>query len=146
MADATEVPAGVLEQLRAICLSLPATAEESAWAGIRWVVAGKTFAHVVVVADGWPPAYARAAGTDGPAAVLTFRLAGTERDVLRAAGPPWFGPPWHPDAVGLVLGPAAREGADAAEGVGWDEVAELLTDSHRLRAPRSLGLRGPDLA
>jgi len=134
VADRTEIPAGVLQRLRAACLALPETAEEEAWTGTRWVVARKTFAHVVVIADGWPPVYARAAGTDGPATVLTFRLAGPERDALRAAGSPWFAPPWHPDAVGLVLG----------EDVDWDEVAELVADSHRLMAPRRLGLRNPD--
>lgn len=133
--DPDEVPARVLAELRARCLALPGVKEETAWVGTRWVVAGRTFAHVLVVADGWPPAYARASGTDGPATVLTFRLTGPDRDALRAAGPPWFGPPWHPDAVGLVLG----------DEVDWDEVGELVADSHRLLAPRRLRLDGPDL-
>ena len=133
--DPGEVPARVLAELRARCLALPGAKEEAAWVGTRWVVGRRTFAHVLVVANGWPPAYARASGTDGPATVLTFRLTGPERDALRAAGPPWFGPPWHPDAVGLVVG----------DEVDWDEIGELVVDSHRLLAPRRLRLDGPDL-
>jgi len=134
MADQTEVPAPVLDRLRAICLALPEAVEQAAWVGTRWRVGTRTFASVLVVADGWPPVYARAAGTPGPATVITFRATGPERDALRAAPPPWFAPPWHRDAVGLVLGDA----------VDWDEVGELLTDSHRLLAPRRLRLGGPD--
>jgi hypothetical protein len=84
-----------------------------------------------VVADGWPPAYARAAGTDGPCTVLTFRSSGAELDVLGATGHPFFRPPWGPDVVGMVLE------ADPD----WTEVAELLTDSFRVLAPRRLAAR-----
>jgi hypothetical protein len=38
------------------------------------------------------------------------------------SGPPFFGPPWGQDVVGMVLG------AD----VDWTEVAELLTESFRV--------------
>jgi hypothetical protein len=123
-----EVPPAILAELRAVCLGLPEAYEEEAWAGTRWMVARKNFAHVLVIADGWPPVYARAAGTDGPAAVLTFRSTGPELDVLAHAGPPFFSPVWHPEVIGLVLG------ADAD----WDEITELLTDSYCHLAPRRL--------
>ena len=128
LAEHTEIPSEIVAAVRAPCLALPEAHEEAAWAGTRWRVRSKTFAHVVMIDRGWPPAYARAADTDGPAAVLTFRSAGDELAVLGAAGPPFFKPVWFPDIVGLVLD----------ERTDWDEVAELVTDSWRVLAPRSL--------
>ena len=62
----------VLVRIRLVCLDLPEVTEEIAWTGVRWCVGKKNFAHVLNIADGWPPAYAKAAGTAGPACVLTF--------------------------------------------------------------------------
>jgi hypothetical protein len=123
-----DVAAEVLAQLRTICSQFPEVVEEEAWVGIRWRVRTRTFAHVLGVDEGWPPAYARAAATDGPALVLTFRSTDPELEVLRAAGPPFFAPPWRADEVGLLLG-------DDAD---WGEIAELLTESYCAQAPRSL--------
>ena len=131
MPDRIEVAPVVVDRLRAICLGLPDAHEQDAWVGTRWRVRTKTFAHVLVVAAGWPPAYARAASTDGPATLLTFRARGLELEALGAVGPPFFRPVWHPEAVGLVLG-------DDAD---WDEVAELLTESYCVLAPPSLVAR-----
>ena len=132
-----DVPDEHLSRLRTICLDLPDVVEESAWAGIRWVVRTKNFAHVVAIDDGWPPAYARAAGTDGPAVVLTFRSEGIELDALREAGPPYFKPVWFESIAGLILD------GDAGA-VDWDEVAGLVTDSYCLLAPRVLSDRVRD--
>jgi hypothetical protein len=130
--DVREVPADVLDALRAVCLPLPEVVEEEAWAGVRWTVRKRNFAHVVRIADGWPPAYARAAGTEGPCCVLTFRSTGAELEALGAAGPPFFRPlwgtRWTPSVAGVVLG----AGADP------QEIAELVTESYRLLAPARL--------
>ena len=131
MPDRAEVDPDVVARLRTICLGLPDANEEEAWVGTRWRVRGKTFAHVLAVADGWPPAYARAASTDGPALVLTFRSRGPELDALGEVGQPFFRPVWHPEAVGMTLG----------DDVDWDEVAELLTESYCTLAPPSLVAR-----
>lgn len=128
MPDRAEVAPEIVAGLRSICLGLPDVREEEAWVGTRWRVRTKTFAHVLTIADGWPPAYARAASTDGPATVLTFRSRGSELEALGAVGPPFFRPVWHPEAVGLVLG----------DDVDWDEIAELLTESYCTLAPPSL--------
>jgi hypothetical protein len=117
-----------IARLRTICLDLPEAYEEQAWVGTRWVIRRHTFAHVLAVDDGWPPAYARAAGSAGPLTVLTFVSAGAELEVLRGAGPPFFRPPWRRNLVGLVIGSA----------VDWDEVAELMTESYCVLAPRKL--------
>ncbi|MGM1058696.1 MmcQ/YjbR family DNA-binding protein [Saccharothrix sp. Mg75] len=118
----------VLDRVRAVCLALPEVVEERAWRGTRWRVRGRTFAHVLEVEDGDPPSYARAAGTDGPVSVLTFRAEGAELDALSHAGPPFFKPEWSATTVGVVLG----------DGVDWEEVAELLTESYCASAPRKL--------
>lgn len=128
MADAGASPAGIVAELRRVCLGLPEAYEEAAWVGTRWRVRGRTFAHVLSIDSGWPPAYARAAATEGPAVVVTFRAAGAELDALRNVGDPYFAPPWRADEVGLVL----RAGVD------WEEVAELVVESYCAQAPRRL--------
>jgi hypothetical protein len=128
-----DVPIDLVDRLRGICLALPDAYEEQAWTGVRWMVRKRTFAHIVRIASGWPPAYARAAGTDGPVSVLTFRSAGPELAALTHAGHPFFRPPWAPDVVGMLL--------DIDGHVDWTEIAELLTDSYCVLAPRSLVAR-----
>jgi hypothetical protein len=117
-----------LAAVRTIVAALPEAYEEPAWAGIRWRVRGRTFAHLLEIVGGRPQGHARAAGTSGPCWVLSFRSSGLELESLRRAGPPFFAPVWRGDEVGLVL--------DAR--VDWAEVAELLTDSYCLRAPQRL--------
>jgi hypothetical protein len=127
VADA-EVAEEVVVALRAICTALPDAYEEPAWVGTRWRVRGRTFAHVVAIADGRPPAFARAVGEDGPLTVVTFRSSGAELDALGASGRPYFVPPWWHGVVGMVLDGATD----------WDEVGELLTESYCLLAPKKL--------
>ena len=120
--------AEVVARVGAICLALPDVIEEDAWVGTRWRIRTKTFAHVVPIEDGRPGAYAAAAATTGPATVLTFRAAGDELEVLTAIGPPFFKPVWFRDIVGLVI----------TDDVDWEEVAELVTESYCLLAPKRL--------
>jgi len=111
-----------------LCSRLPEAYEEQAWVGTRWRVRGRTFAHVLVVDAGWPPAYSRAAGTKGPVTLMMFRSSGPELEVLRGAGHPFLAPVWRDDEVGMAL-----DGE-----VDWDEVTELVTDSYCLQAPKAL--------
>jgi hypothetical protein len=124
----------ILAKLRSICLALPETYEEAAWVGTRWMIRKRNFAHVVEIAEGWPPAYARAAGTDGPSTVLTFRAAGMLYDTLRTTGAPYFQPAWGTrwgtKVIGMRLG----------KRVAWEEVRVLLTESYRLLAPKKLAI------
>lgn len=73
-------------------------------------------------------AYARAAATNEPACVLTFRSPGDEIDGLVSSGHPFFKPGWGADVVAMVL--------DAD--VDWIEVGELLTESYCVLAPKRL--------
>ena len=98
-----DVPATVVAMLRSACRALPEAYEEDAWVGVRWRIRTRTFAHVLTIADGRPPAYARAAGTDGPAVVLMFRAGGDELTALRSGTAPFFAPPWRPDEVGMFV-------------------------------------------
>jgi hypothetical protein len=125
-----DVSPAVVTRLAAICLALPEAREEDAWTGVRWRVGSKTFAHVVAIDGGWPPAYARAAGTAGPVTVLTFDAAGEDLTALASVGPPFFKPVWRATVVGIIL--------DEAD---WGEVEELITDSYRAVAPRRLADR-----
>ncbi|WP_193614690.1 MmcQ/YjbR family DNA-binding protein [Nocardioides lijunqiniae] len=128
MSEDDEALAAAVRRLGEICLALPEAHEEDAWVGVRWRVRRRTFAHVCLVRDGRPEGYARAAGTDGPALVLVFRAESDEAATLGHLGPPYFRPDWWPTAAGLLIDGDTD----------WDEVAELLTDSYCVQAPRRL--------
>ena len=60
--------------------------------------------------------------------MLTFRASADELHALTHAGPDFVAPPWAPNIVGMLLG----------DSVDWDEVAELLTESYVILAPKKL--------
>lgn len=123
-----DVPPEFLDRLRPVCLGLPETYEEPAWVGTRWRVRTRTFAHVLVVDPDHQAAHARAAATDEPLCVLTFRSPGAEIDGLVRGGHPFHKPDWAADVVGMVLDGDTD----------WTEVGELLTESYCLLAPKKL--------
>ena len=118
----------VLDRVRSMCDALPETQEQAAWVGVRWRVRHPTFAHLLVVADGKPQGHAKAAGTDGPVTVLTFRAPASEIEAYGTMGAPYFYAGFGRDVVGLVID----------DDTDWDEVEELITDSYRELAPRML--------
>jgi hypothetical protein len=122
------VPHEIVARLRLVCLDLPEAYEEPAWVGTRWMIAKKNFAHVLMIDAGWPPAYAKAAGSNGPLCVLTFRISAAAAGAQRFERPPFFRPGWWVNIVGLVL--------DAH--TDWDEVATLITGSYCVLAPKKL--------
>ena len=122
------VPREIVGRLRVVCLELPEVDEQAAWTGVRWCVRRRNFAHVLMIQDDWPPAYARAANTPGPACVLTFRLPGEQCAAARFRRGPFFRPVWFPDIAGLVID----------ERCDWDEVDTLVRNSYRVLAPRRL--------
>jgi hypothetical protein len=81
------------------------------------MVRKRTFAHVLRVND----------GDDASVVVLSFRSSGEELEVLRRAGHPFFVLGWGRDAMGMVL-----------DDPDWDEVAELVTESFCMLAPKKL--------
>ena len=123
-----EIPSQTINRLRSISLRLPEAREETAWTGVRWRIRMKTFAHVLMIDAGWPPAYARAAGTNGPACVLTFRSRLPAVDDQAFRNDPFFKPVWWPDIAGMFL----RDNTD------WQDVRALIAASYRILAPRKL--------
>ena len=128
MADERAIRRHDLDRLRAVCLDLPESYEESAWTGIRWCIRRRNFVHAVAIDSGWPPAYAEAVGDDGPVTVVTFRTATPDYFANGSSGPAYFWPGWFPNLAGRVL--------DAT--VDWDELGELLVESYCLLAPKKL--------
>ena len=129
MSRAGDAPPEIEDRLRDICLALPEAYQEQAWAGTRWRVRKRTFAHVLTVDREWPAAYAKAAALVGPACVMTFRSPGEEMGALVGSGYPYFRAGWGRDVVGMVLD---------VDQTDWDEVTELLTDSYCVLAPKKL--------
>jgi hypothetical protein len=122
----------IIDTVRRICMSLPEVGEMDSWVHTpRWYIRTESFAHVVDIADGWPAAYAKAAGTDGPVTVLTFLASGDELDALTNAGPLFFRPPWRRGLVGMFVD----------DDTDWDEVRELVTESYCVVAPKKLAVQ-----
>ncbi len=117
MTEYADVPPGLVEALRGICLALPETTEEPAWTGTRWQVRRRTFAHVLALD-----------GPDGPTPLVTFRSSGDELDALLATGHPFFRAGWGTNVLGMVLRPDPD----------LDELRELLTESYCVLAPKKL--------
>lgn len=120
-------PPAILNRLRTICLDLPEAREEAAWAGVRWSIAKKNFAHILMLDGGWPPTYARAATIDS-GCVCTFRLSRQQCAAPRFRRAPFFRPVWFPNIAGVVI--------DAR--TDWDELELLLKGSYRVLAPTKL--------
>jgi hypothetical protein len=126
-----DVPSGILDRLRPVCLGLPETYEEPAWVGMRWRVRKRTFAHVYTVDADDRRLIAGPVPLGRPSCRLTFRSPGDEIEGLVSGGHPFYKPPWAADVVGMLLD----------DSTDWAEVGELLTDSYCLLAPKKLAAR-----
>jgi len=118
----------VVRRIAASASLLPEAYEEDAWTGVRWRIRTHTFAHVMVAQEGYESSYRDITGDPTPRTVLTFHSGGDELLALTHTGLPFYKPPWSGTIVGLVLD----------EETDWDEVAELVTESYRCRAPKFL--------
>jgi hypothetical protein len=114
--DYIEDPPEVVARLREICGALPDAYEEPAWAGFRWRVRKRTFVSV------WTRALDHGAVTR-----LQFRSPDPEFGFLVVAGP-FERAGWGGDVVNMYVD----------DGTDWDEVAELLTESYCVMAPKHL--------
>jgi predicted DNA-binding protein (MmcQ/YjbR family) len=112
------VPASVLSKVRRICLALPETTEVTSPAGVDFRIRRRSFAHLFAIAD-----------RDGRTpTMVSLRADPDEREVLLAIGHPHFEVRSGVDRVGVVIN------ADTD----WAELAELVTESYRLLAPKKL--------
>ena len=126
--DRIEPDPEIVARLGAIALALPEVYEEDAWTGIRWRIRAKTFAHVMVAQAGFESSFRDITGVAAPTTVLTFRAVGEELLALVHTGMPFYKPPWSPTIVGIVID----------DDTDWGEVADLVTESYRICAPRKL--------
>ena len=117
MPDRPTVPAAMVRRIRTVLDPLPDTVEESAWVGVRWRVGAATVAHVF--------------GGEDQLFRITFRAEPDEVMAFEHLGAPYFRAGWGRNVVGLLLD----------EDTDWEELAELLTDSYCLQAPRHLADR-----
>ena len=117
MPEYADVPPEVLAQLRAVCATLPETREQQAWVGKRWQIRNRTFAHVFTVDS-----------PNGPTTGMQFRSSGPELDVLLKTGHPFAKAGWGTNVVVMIFDSATD----------WEEVAELVTESYCLMAPKKL--------
>jgi hypothetical protein len=129
-ADRIEPDAEMVARLGALALALPEACEEDAWTGVRWRIRAKTFAHVMVAQPGFESSFRDITGVAEPTTVLTFHATGDELLALSHAGMPFYKPPWSPTIVGIVID----------DDTDWEEVADLVTESYRLRAPQKLAI------
>jgi hypothetical protein len=128
-----EIPSALVERLRAVCAAHAGVVEEPAWTGLRWRSGRTAIANLVLIRNGWPPAYARAARTTGPQCVLTVRSDMADVDALAATGGPYFAPVWGATWNPSVLGIRLDDSTD------WSQIAEHIDNSHHLatnQAPR----------
>jgi YjbR len=126
--DRIEPDAEVVARLAETALALPEAYEEDAWTGIRWRIRARTFAHVMVAQEGYESSFRDVTGVADPTTLLTFRATGDELLALVHVGRPFYKPAWSPTIVGMVID----------DDTDWAEVADLVTESYRLCAPRTL--------
>ena len=106
-----------LERLRAICLALPQATEKQTWGDPTWRVKNRIFAMQKGNYDGGRPSVWLKAPPGG-------------QDLLVGSAPDrFFVPPYvgHKGWVGVWLD---------GHSVDWEELADLIDDSHRLIAAR----------
>ena len=113
-----DVPAAVLERLRAFAATLPESEEAQAWVGTYFRIRRKNFVHVLAIDH---PDF-------GPQTLLILRADPDERAVLLKIGQPYFQPGWGANTLGVVIN----------DHTDWDEIAELVTESYRVLAPKKL--------
>lgn len=128
MGDAGDVRPEFEDRLRALCMSLPDVYEEPAWVGVRWMVRKQTFAHTYGVDKPDRTSPLNTLVRRFPVDVVTFRVPDDDVAGLLGCGLPFYSPGWGANVVAMILD----------DDTDWEEVAELLTDSYRERAPRKL--------
>jgi hypothetical protein len=114
-------PRDALTRLRQICLALPEAHEVEAWGEPTFRVRNKLFAMH------------SSAGTHhgrGRPGVWIASTHVTQDLVLRARPDRYFSPPY--------VGPSGWIGAWLDKSPLWSEIAELLRDAYRLKAPKKL--------
>ena len=96
---------------------LPECQEQEVWVGTQWLVRGASVAHVF--------------GGEDQLFRVVFRAEPDEVMAMQHLGDPYFRAGWGRNVVGMVVDGATD----------WKELAELLTDSYCVQAPKELAER-----
>ena len=116
--DRPDVPRAFVHRIRRVLTALPECREEEAWVGTQWRVAnGSNWATVAHVFGGEDQLFR-----------VVFRAEPDEVMAMQHLGDPYFRAGWGRNVVGMLLD----------EQTDWQELAELLTDSYCVQAPREL--------
>ena len=120
-----EVPAGIVERVRTLCLALPEVTVRVDYSltGTRstaysFDIRRRSFCLLV--------AWEGPTGKPGP--LLVLRVDPDERDALLAVGRPFFATRAGRDRIGVLL----------TGDTDWEEIRELVTESYRVLAPKKL--------
>jgi hypothetical protein len=120
-----EVPGGLTERVRTLCLALPevtvrvdASLTRSRSTAYSFEIRRRSFCLLVALE-----------GRSGePVPLLVLRADPDERDALLSIGHPFFAPRAGPGRIGVRL----------SDGTDWEEIRELVTESYRRLAPKKL--------
>ena len=115
--DRPDVPEQMIRRIGRVLNGLPECHEDAAWVGVHWRVRTATVAHVF--------------GGEDQLFRIVFRAEPDEVMALQHLGAPYFRAGWGRNIVGMVLD----------DDTDWDELAELLTDSYCVQAPKELAAR-----
>jgi hypothetical protein len=120
-----EVPADIVERIRALCLALPEVTVRVDSSRIRarstarsYDIRRRSFCLLIATED----------STGKPVSQLVLRADPDERDALLSIGNPFFASRAGHDRIRVLL-------TDATD---WEEIRELVTDSYRILAPKKL--------
>ena len=123
-----DIPPLVLARVREICLGLPEATEQETWEHLTFRVRKKIFAGIGIgEPDALPFPDTR---HSGPITTMSMKAAPGEQESLLAEGFPYFFPRY--------VGPKGWIGVVVTEDTDWSELAELITDSYRTIAPKTL--------
>lgn len=118
MSEPSDVPPAIFERIEAICLALPdASLRSDRWAH-AFEVRRRVFTFLLNMTN-----------SDGSGVtIIALSADEDERRALLAEGHPYFPPSTGARRLGIVID----------EDTDWAQLAELITDSYRLNAPKTL--------
>ena len=125
MSAPVEVPADIVERVRALCLALPEVTVRVDYSLVRERSTAQSFdirrrSFCLLVAREDP------AGQ--PVPLLVLRAGPQEREALLSAGHPFFASRAGRDRIGVLL----------TGDTDWAEIRELVIESYRILAPKKL--------
>ena len=128
MSAPVEVPADIVERVRALCLALPEVTVRVDYSLVRERSTAQSFdirrrSFCLLVAREDP------AGQ--PVPLLVLRAGPQEREALLSAGHPFFASRAGRDRIGVLL----------TGDTDWAEIRELVIESYRILAPKKLTAR-----